>query len=260
MPTVTETRRVTLETGAVTVVERWGDAGPTILCVHGIGSSRRDFARLGEALAGTHRVVAYDQRGHGDSATAVPLDLQTLANDLRAVADSVGTVTTVVGHSWGGAVALYGGPRVARSLVLVDPLIRVQKNTFGHDYVDDLIDVLAFMPGEERDAAIRVMFADASQSDREAKVHAMGQLALATVARIGSDNGVDVGGWDLRERLAVLDVPATILLAGEDSIVSADDIANLAPGVHVETIAGHGHTLHRSAFELFADAVRGAAA
>jgi len=259
MTTVTETRRVTLETGAVTVVERWGDAGPTILCVHGIGSSRRDFARLGEALAATHRVVAYDQRGHGDSATSAPLDLQTLAGDLRAVADSVGTVAAVVGHSWGGAVALCGGPRVARSLVLVDPLIRVQKNTFAADYVDDLVDVLAFPPGAERDAAIRAMFDDASEADREAKVHAMGQLALATVARIGSDNAVDAGGWDLRERLAALKVPATILLAGEDSIVSADDVANLAPGVRVQTIAGHGHTLHRSAFELFADAVREAA-
>src|ERR1700688_2501646 len=61
----TETRRVALETGATTTVECWGDAGPAILCVHGISSSRRDFARLGEALADTHRVFAYDQRGHG---------------------------------------------------------------------------------------------------------------------------------------------------------------------------------------------------
>ena len=46
----TEARRVALESGATTTVECWGDAGPAILCVHGISSSRRDFARLGEAL------------------------------------------------------------------------------------------------------------------------------------------------------------------------------------------------------------------
>ncbi|MDQ6943208.1 MAG: alpha/beta fold hydrolase, partial [Candidatus Eremiobacteraeota bacterium] len=102
---IAEVRRVVLESGATTTVECWGDAGPAILCVHGISSSRRDFTRLGEALASTHRVFAYDQRGHGDAETDAPLTLDALAADLRSVADSIGTVAAVVGHSWGGAVA-----------------------------------------------------------------------------------------------------------------------------------------------------------
>src|ERR1700712_1720490 len=151
----TEARRVALESGATTTVECWGDAGPAILCVHGISSSRRDFARLGEALASTHRVFAYDQRGHGDAETDGPLTLDALAADLRAVADSIGTVAAVVGHSWGGAVALVGGPKVARALVLVDPMIRVVPGTFERDYVDDLAPLLAHAPGDMRDAAVR---------------------------------------------------------------------------------------------------------
>jgi len=254
---IAEARRVALESGATTTVECWGDAGPAILCVHGISSSRRDFVRLGEALASTHRVFAYDQRGHGDAETAAPLTLDALAADLRAVADSIGTVAAVVGHSWGGAVALVGGPKVARALVLVDPMIRVAPGTFGAEYVDELAPLLsAYPPGNDRDAAVREMFGSADLRDRDGKVHAMRALELETLRRLGADNDADEGGWDLRDRLAALKIPTTILLAGVESVVAHDDLARLSPKVRVETFAGHGHTLHRSAFERFAGVVR----
>jgi pimeloyl-ACP methyl ester carboxylesterase len=253
---IAEVRRVVLESGATTTVECWGEAGPAILCVHGISSSRRDFARLGNALTSTYRVFAYDQRGHGDSETDAPLTLDALAADLRAVADSIGTVAAVVGHSWGGAVALVGGPKIARALVLVDPMIRVARGSFEREYVDDLAPLLAHAPGAAREAAVRTAFADADPSDRDAKVHAMGSLELETLRRLGRDNRADEGGWDLRERLGALKISTTILLAGVESVVGPDDLAQRNGRVRVETFADHGHTLHRSAFERFAAAVR----
>ena len=253
---IAEVRRVVLESGATTTVECWGEAGPAILCVHGIGSSRRDFARLGGALASTHRVFAYDQRGHGDAETTAPMTLEVLAADLRSVADSIGTVAAVVGHSWGGAVALVGGPKIARALVLVDPMVRVAPGTFDAEYVDDLAPLLAHEPGTARDAAVRELFADHDPRDREGKVHAIHALALDTLRRLGRDNRTDAGGWDLRERLAALKVPTTILLAGIASVVAAGDLTPASAMVRVETLPDHGHTLHRSAFERFADAVR----
>jgi 3-oxoadipate enol-lactonase len=255
----TETRRVTLETGATTMVECWGEAGPAILCVHGIGSSRRDFTRLGEALADTHRVFAYDQRGHGDSAAADgSMTLDALAADLRAVADSIGTVATVVGHSWGGAVALVGGPKVARALVLIDPMIRVAPGTFDRDYVDELAALLG-SGAAQRDDAVRTAFAAAHPLDRDGKVHAMHGLNLETIRRLGADNRADDGGWDLRERLARIKIPTTILLAGDESVVADGDLDAAAAPVRVEIVEQHGHTLHRTAFERFVDAVRSAA-
>ncbi|GAC1574193.1 MAG: alpha/beta fold hydrolase [Candidatus Elarobacter sp.] len=257
MRTATETRKVALETGATTMVECWGDAGPAVLCVHGISSSRRDFARLGEALSHTHRVFAYDQRGHGDAVDADgSMTLDALTADLRAVADSIGTVAAVVGHSWGGAVALCGGPKIARAIVLVDPMIRVARGSFDRDYVDDLVELLAHPPGEDRDAAVRTMFASADGRDRDGKVHAMRALSIETLRKLGRDNRADDGGWDLRERLASMKIPTTLLLAGEESVVAPDDLAKLSANVRVETLHGHGHTLPRSAVERFADVVR----
>ena len=63
------TRTIDLGDGDVTTLEQWGESGPAIVCVHGIGSSRKSWVRTAEALAGSFRVFAYDQRGHGDSAT-----------------------------------------------------------------------------------------------------------------------------------------------------------------------------------------------
>jgi pimeloyl-ACP methyl ester carboxylesterase len=244
--------------GGTTVVERWGTNGPLILAVHGIGSSRRDYARLGAALGATHRIVAYDQRGHGD-ASSDGMELDTLVEDLHAVAQACGEVALVVGHSWGGAVALRGGPAIARALLLVDPMIRVEPNTFDRDYVEDLETLLASPPGDARDAAIRVAFEGADPVDREGKVHAMHALSPETIRRLGRDNNVDAGGWDLRDALARLTIPTTILVAGEESVIQAGDLAAASPVVRIETFPEHGHTLHRSAFSRFVDLTRDAA-
>ncbi len=61
-------QKITFDDGATTVLERWGDAGPNLLCVHGITSSRRGWARFATRFALAYRVWAYDQRGHGDAA------------------------------------------------------------------------------------------------------------------------------------------------------------------------------------------------
>jgi pimeloyl-ACP methyl ester carboxylesterase len=103
---------------------------------------------------------------------------------------------------------------------------------------------------------VRDAFAGSDPRDRDAKVHAMGSLELETLRRLGRDNRADEGGWDLRERLAVLKIPTTVLLAGVESVVAPDDLARSNERVRVETFADHGHTLHRTAFERFANSVR----
>ena len=188
------------------------------------------------------------------------MQLSALADDLREVAGTLGApVRTLVGASWGGAVALLGAEAgIARSLVLVDPLISVEPGGFG-TYVDDLAPLVAAPAGPERDAAVSRGFADADPVDRAGKVHALHALDLECIRRLGTDNAVDEGGWNLREILASLTIPTTLLIAGEESVVSSRDLERLGPGVIAQTVVDHGHTLHRSAFELFVQAVSQAA-
>ena len=51
------------------VYYEWGEAdnARVVVCVHGVGRNGRDFDVLGEALATTHRVLAIDMPGRGES-------------------------------------------------------------------------------------------------------------------------------------------------------------------------------------------------
>jgi len=57
------TTAIVLDDGARTILEVWGERGPTIVCVHGMTSSRKAWTRLAERFDGRCRVAAYDQRG-----------------------------------------------------------------------------------------------------------------------------------------------------------------------------------------------------
>jgi pimeloyl-ACP methyl ester carboxylesterase len=107
-----------------------------ILLIHGLASAARIWDLTAPLLASRgHRVVALDQRGHGESDKpdtgysfeAIVADDHALAAHLGLVAlasppQSAGT-PVVVGHSWGGSVVVqYAAtyPQDVRSVVLVD--------------------------------------------------------------------------------------------------------------------------------------------
>jgi len=98
---------------------------PGILLLHGLGSSARIFDDVGPRLARGFRVVAYDQRGHGESGKpASGYGFDHVAADVLAVMDSLRLRRpVVVGHSWGANVALEAAarhPRRVAGAVLID--------------------------------------------------------------------------------------------------------------------------------------------
>jgi pimeloyl-ACP methyl ester carboxylesterase len=90
----------------------WGaDGAPLVVLVHGLGMSADSWGEVPSRLAGGHRVVAYDLRGHAQSGDARSggYGLAAHAADLGAVLDAAvprGGSAVVVGHSLGGAVLL----------------------------------------------------------------------------------------------------------------------------------------------------------
>jgi len=118
--------RIVVEPGVELAVEIQG-SGPALVCVHGFGGAKEDFADHVPALAQQHRVVVFDHRGHGESESPTSTDaysLDRLAQDTLAVADALGVSSfRLLGHSMGGMVAirlvLQEPPRVD-ALVLMD--------------------------------------------------------------------------------------------------------------------------------------------
>lgn len=102
-----------------------GEKTPFIL-VHGLASNRYTWRGLAEYLTNAgHFVVAYDQRGHGQSEKPDDgYDFATVTHDLYQLIQSLDLKQPiVVGQSWGGNVGLEFAaryPHVAGGLGLID--------------------------------------------------------------------------------------------------------------------------------------------
>jgi pimeloyl-ACP methyl ester carboxylesterase len=101
-----------------------GDA-PALLLHHGLASSQRIWDLMLPRLRRRFRVVTYDARGHGRSRKpSSGYGFEPVVADARAVIRATGLRRPiVVGHSWGGSVALElaaTAPRSVGAVVLVD--------------------------------------------------------------------------------------------------------------------------------------------
>ncbi|MDQ2679804.1 MAG: alpha/beta hydrolase, partial [Candidatus Eremiobacteraeota bacterium] len=135
-----------LADGAHTTVEQWGESGPILLCVHGMTSSRKSWQRLAAHFGKEHRIVAYDQRGHGGSANLRgPMTLHQSLLDLYAVlAHLREPVDALIGHSWGGAIALAGGRRFdVKRVIALDPMIRQADDRWYAEFLEELRELFA---------------------------------------------------------------------------------------------------------------------
>src|SRR5689334_11335489 len=74
-----------------------GVATPAVVCLHAIGHGAGDFAALRHAFVPTHRVVALDWPGHGNSAADTrPPSAARYAALLEGVLDALGIERAVL--------------------------------------------------------------------------------------------------------------------------------------------------------------------
>jgi pimeloyl-ACP methyl ester carboxylesterase len=123
LPAADEKMRVPTGEGWV-VAWRWGE-GPAFLLVHGWEDDHHCFDPLIAALlARGQAVVAFDLPAHGESdgfMTALP----AAANALQDVAEAIGPIYAVVGHSFGGAaatLAIAAGLEARRAVIMSSPV------------------------------------------------------------------------------------------------------------------------------------------
>ena len=106
-------------------------AGPSpgnkipIVALHGLASTAHWYERVASRLSAQYRVVAPDQRGHGQTTQATSgYDWQSLASDVAGFMDVLGLEqAAVLGHSWGGNVAINVAARFpgrVQKLVIID--------------------------------------------------------------------------------------------------------------------------------------------
>jgi len=103
--------------------------GPSVVLLHAGASNSRQWHPLMERLAGRFRVLACDMSGYGKSPALPPELRYTLDEEvsfLSPVFEAAGEGFHLVGHSYGGAVALKAALRHGarlRSLTLFEPVL-----------------------------------------------------------------------------------------------------------------------------------------
>lgn len=139
-------RRLELSTGIGLPYVAVGPSGTTpVLLLHAWGESRRAFNRLLGMLPDTVRVMAIDQRGHGDAdMPETGYSLADFADDVEAFMDAAGLSSAVLlGVSSGGYVAqqvTVTNPQRVAGLVLVGSPRTLQGRPRFADEVEQLLD------------------------------------------------------------------------------------------------------------------------
>lgn len=183
---------VTSVTNSSSVDVAWSATGPAqgvpLVFVHGITEDRSLWAPVVERLAGDHRCVSLDLRGHGGSGGAEEYSSLAMVGDVADVVAASGVERpVVVGHSLGGMVAsLYAAsfPDALRAVVCVDQSLRLS----------DLAGVLRSIEGSLRDDFAGTMAAFWATQGAEVLDEAT-QERLATLHAEARSRDVVLGVW-----------------------------------------------------------------
>ena len=103
----------------------WGGDGPPLLALHGLASSGNWYDLVAAQLRDRFRIIAPDQRGHGQTTNAPSgYDWHSLSDDLAVLLDLLDIPDAfVMGHSWGGHTSSNFAahyPERVRRLVMID--------------------------------------------------------------------------------------------------------------------------------------------
>jgi pimeloyl-ACP methyl ester carboxylesterase len=236
---------------------REAGAGPGVVCIHANASTSGQWRPLMEALAPGYRVLAPDSYGSGKSpawSSDRAMSLDDEVDFLEPVFTRAGSPFTLIGHSYGAAVALIAAlrrPDALRALVLYEPTLFA------------LIDANSPPPNDADGIrnTVRIASAALDAGDRSAAAETfidywMGQGSWANMpperkAPI-ADSVTNIPRWAralLTEptplsAFARLDIP-TLYMIGNRSPTSALGVARLLapalPRAKIVTFDGVGH-------------------
>lgn len=254
-----------IQAAPIRVHSRQIGSGPTVICLHSSGSSSSQFRDLTARLARDHRVIAPDFLGHGRSpkteASAKSIFEQD-AEQVAAIAAASGGAH-LVGHSYGGAVALrvaLSHPELVRSLVLYEPVVFGALATRGVDRslweeITQTGRTIMMETRMRRPLAAAKRFVDYwSGNGSWMALGTSRQSAIALRMPAVADQFEAIFGWQPLEALRRLQVPVLLMHGERTRRVTQAIVAQLAghlPQVIQLRVRGAGHmgpVTHAEAF------------
>jgi len=268
--------------GATLFFKTMGTGDPIVVLHGGPGFDHRQFLPFIWELADGHQVILYDQRGTGLSESAVDsasINIDNFVADIEAVRRHFGLEKmNLLGHSWGGILAMHYGlrhPDRLRSLVLCSTTASVEAfDEMRTDYLtrrtaEDRAALEKIGGGEafndgDPDAWeafwrvwFRTYFHDRAQADRMDLF-----FPPNTIRNCGAVAGLvlgSIGPFDLHDELASISCPTLILHGTADPMPAAyaERIHAAMPGSELVLVPRVGHWLFVDGTEVFTARVLG---
>ncbi len=226
--------------------------GDPLLLVHGLGYARWGWETVIDDLSDRYRVIAFDNRGIGDSDVPDgPYTAAEMATDAVAVLDAAAIDRAhVIGTSLGGMIAqelAIDHPERVHQLVLVASHPGGESGYPLPEQTQELIAEMPQMePAEALRRATRNALSDGALDEQPELVdrileHRLGdpQEPAGWQAQAAAGSGYESGG-----RLTEIQAPALVVQGDEDVVVdtrNAEVIADAIPDARLEWLRGAGH-------------------
>lgn len=250
--------------------------GPAVLLIHGLSGHLKHFSYgVVAQLAENHRVVALDRPGSGYSSPAAAADLETQADIVAGLIDTLGLgKPVIVGHSLGGALALAVAlrhPEQVAGLALIAPLTHLpgapsrafSALTIRQDWLRHLVAWTLAVPLMiiGRKLTVDIVFGPEA-FPRNFPFKGGGMLGLRPshfVAASRDLNAIPLSLPAQQLRYASLRLPVSILYGRGDRILDPEfhgtALANAVPGAELQWVEG-GHMLPVTQPEVTAAFIR----
>ncbi len=256
-------------------------AGEPIVVLHGgPGFDHRQFLPYIWELAQDHKVILYDQRGTGLSSGPIDSDsisIDTFIADIEAVREGFGIEKmNLLGHSWGGILAMHYGirhPENLRSLILASTAASHESfdEMRGRYQADRLPEDAALL--EEIYSSDDYQAGDPQAVERFWRVffkpYFADQSLVSKMDLTFTENTIknsdavaghileSIGEFDLHEELQVIHCP-TLIIHGEADpmpVEYAERIHQSIADSELVTVKGAGHWLFVDATETFTSSI-----
>jgi non-heme chloroperoxidase len=253
--------------------ERWdgGDPSDIVLLLHGGGQTRHSWKSTARRLAASgHTAVLLDARGHGDSDwhPAHDYSLDGFVGDLVQYVSTLDHPPVLVGASLGGITALVAAgehPRLARGLVLVDVVVRVEPKGVarirdfmnaapeGFESLEDVADAIAaYNPLRPRPQSLDGLSKNVRRHD-DGRWYWHWDPAFM---RIDDEPQRRIDPDRLRAAASHVSIPTLIVRGAQSDVVSdagLADMLQLIPHAHAVDVQAAGHMVAGDDNDVFAD-------
>jgi pimeloyl-ACP methyl ester carboxylesterase len=238
--------------------------GQPLMLVHGGGADHTRLEPFADRLTGRFAVHLVDRRGRGMSGDKDAYDIELEYDDIAAVAEAIGQKVTLLGHSYGGPIAIGAATRtdVIARVIAYEGWPSLSGSPPSYEIGDTAERIQALLDSGDRDGAVSLVFRDVVGLDEaqlaEMRTQPSWQARLAAAATLPRELRTDPTIQMAPADLAAIAAPVLLVIGGQNESAlrhGADQLCSHLRDARVHVLVGQGHMAFDTAPDLLACAI-----